>query len=218
MWLKVSYHKIDISSNDNGDNSSFFSYSDFQSSNATSSQYNNNQSQRYQQSHHQPQQQYQNEPPTRVLEPYFSDDSPYDSLEHQVKLANMHREQQQQHHHQQNAPNQNDLLNDFQKISLNESQHNNNRTQSHHNTSSNLDNQSMFSLNDSEIYTSDQNYMPGTASLIEDVDKQIMVVLRDGRTLIGYLRSIDQYANLLLSSTFERIHVGNKYGDIPKGR
>lgn len=75
----------------------------------------------------------------------------------------------------------------------------------------------MFSLNDSDIYNADQNYMPGTASLIEDVDKQIMVVLRDGRTLIGYLRSIDQYANLLLSSTFERIHVGNKFGDVPKG-
>lgn len=76
----------------------------------------------------------------------------------------------------------------------------------------------MFSLNDSEIYSNEQNYLPGTASLIEDVDKQIMVVLRDGRTLIGYLRSIDQYANLLLSSTFERIHVGKKYGDIPKGK
>lgn len=88
--------------------------------------------------------------------------------------------------------------------------------QSINNTSSNFD-ASMFSLNDSEINSVDQNYLPGTASLIEDVDKQIMVALRDGRTLIGYLRSIDQYANLLLSSTFERVHVGNKYGDIPKG-
>jgi U6 snRNA-associated Sm-like protein LSm1 len=68
------------------------------------------------------------------------------------------------------------------------------------------------------IYSADNSlYMPGTASLIQDVDKQLMVILRDGRTLIGYLRSIDQYANLLLSNTIERIHVGNKYGDIPKG-
>lgn len=44
-----------------------------------------------------------------------------------------------------------------------------------------------------------------------------MVVLRDGRTLIGYLRSIDQFANLLLQDTIERIHVGGKYGDIPRG-
>jgi U6 snRNA-associated Sm-like protein LSm1 len=64
---------------------------------------------------------------------------------------------------------------------------------------------------------SQYTYMPGTASLIEDIDKQLMVILRDGRTLIGYLRSIDQYANLLLSSTIERIHVGTKYGDIPRG-
>lgn len=45
----------------------------------------------------------------------------------------------------------------------------------------------------------------------------IKVILRDGKTLIGYLRSIDQYANLLLSSTIERVHVGKKYGDIPRG-
>ncbi|XP_015420715.1 PREDICTED: U6 snRNA-associated Sm-like protein LSm1 isoform X2 [Myotis davidii] len=37
------------------------------------------------------------------------------------------------------------------------------------------------------------NYMPGTASLIEDIDKKHLVLLRDGRTLIGFLRSIDQF-------------------------
>ncbi|CAH3025217.1 unnamed protein product [Porites evermanni] len=47
--------------------------------------------------------------------------------------------------------------------------------------------------------------------------EKLMVVLRDGRTLIGYLRSIDQFANLLLQDTIERIHVGDKYGDIPRG-
>ncbi|GCC22258.1 hypothetical protein chiPu_0000643, partial [Chiloscyllium punctatum] len=61
------------------------------------------------------------------------------------------------------------------------------------------------------------NYMPGTASLIEDIDKKHLVVLRDGRTLIGYLRSVDQFANLVLHRTVERIHVGRKYGDIPRG-
>ncbi|KAJ1090587.1 hypothetical protein NDU88_003717 [Pleurodeles waltl] len=44
-----------------------------------------------------------------------------------------------------------------------------------------------------------------------------LVLLRDGRTLIGYLRSIDQFANLVLHQTVERIHVGKKYGDIPRG-
>lgn len=46
---------------------------------------------------------------------------------------------------------------------------------------------------------------------------KLKVILRDGKTLIGYLRSIDQYANLLLSSTIERVHVGKKFGDIPRG-
>lgn len=44
-----------------------------------------------------------------------------------------------------------------------------------------------------------------------------MVLLRDGRTLIGYLRSVDQFANLVLHKTIERIHVGTEYGDIPRG-
>lgn len=61
------------------------------------------------------------------------------------------------------------------------------------------------------------SFLPGTASLIKEIDKKLMVVLRDGRTLIGYLRSIDQFANLLLQDTIERIHVGDKYGDIPRG-
>lgn len=61
------------------------------------------------------------------------------------------------------------------------------------------------------------NYLPGTASLIEEIDKKLLVVLRDGRTLIGILRSIDQFANLVLHRTIERIHVGKKYGDIHRG-
>ncbi|KAK7791993.1 hypothetical protein R5R35_007979 [Gryllus longicercus] len=58
---------------------------------------------------------------------------------------------------------------------------------------------------------------PGTATLLEELDKKLMVLLRDGRTLIGYLRSVDQFANLVLHNTIERIHVGKEYGDIPRG-
>lgn len=47
--------------------------------------------------------------------------------------------------------------------------------------------------------------------------EKLMVLLRDGRTLIGYLRSVDQFANLVLHRTIERIHVGKEYGDIPRG-
>ncbi|XP_040574214.1 U6 snRNA-associated Sm-like protein LSm1 [Lepeophtheirus salmonis] len=61
------------------------------------------------------------------------------------------------------------------------------------------------------------HYLPGTASIMEELDKKLMVLLRDGRTLIGILRSVDQYANLVLHRAIERIHVGNDYGDIPRG-
>ena len=44
-----------------------------------------------------------------------------------------------------------------------------------------------------------------------------MVLLRDGRTLIGTLRSVDQFANLVLQDCIERIHVGKQFGDIPRG-
>ena len=45
----------------------------------------------------------------------------------------------------------------------------------------------------------------------------MIVVLRDGRKLLGILRSYDQFANLVLQDTVERIFLGNRYGDIPKG-
>ncbi|XP_030759046.1 U6 snRNA-associated Sm-like protein LSm1 isoform X1 [Sitophilus oryzae] len=59
--------------------------------------------------------------------------------------------------------------------------------------------------------------LEGTAHLLDELDKKLMVLLRDGRTLIGYLRSVDQFANLVLHRTIERIHVGKEYGDIPRG-
>jgi U6 snRNA-associated Sm-like protein LSm1 len=59
--------------------------------------------------------------------------------------------------------------------------------------------------------------LPGTASLLEELDKRLMVLLRDGRTLIGYLRSVDQFANLVLHRCIERIHARSDYGDIPRG-
>uniref|UniRef100_A0A3B3RAM3 U6 snRNA-associated Sm-like protein LSm1 n=1 Tax=Paramormyrops kingsleyae TaxID=1676925 RepID=A0A3B3RAM3_9TELE len=54
-------------------------------------------------------------------------------------------------------------------------------------------------------------------SLVLRCREKHLVLLRDGRTLIGFLRSIDQFANLVLHQTVERIHVGKKYGDIPRG-
>lgn len=40
--------------------------------------------------------------------------------------------------------------------------------------------------------------MENTAHLLNEIDKKLMILLRDGRTLIGYLRSVDQFANLVL--------------------
>jgi len=48
-------------------------------------------------------------------------------------------------------------------------------------------------------------------------DKKLLLVLRDGRKLIGVLRSWDQFANLVLQDTIERIFVNDFYADIPRG-
>lgn len=59
--------------------------------------------------------------------------------------------------------------------------------------------------------------MENTAHLLNEIDKKLMILLRDGRTLIGYLRSVDQFANLVLHKAIERIHVNDKYGDMERG-
>ncbi|KAK0634594.1 hypothetical protein B0T17DRAFT_484197 [Bombardia bombarda] len=45
------------------------------------------------------------------------------------------------------------------------------------------------------------------AQLLDLTDKKLMIALRDGRKLLGILRSWDQFANLVLQSTKERIFV-----------
>jgi U6 snRNA-associated Sm-like protein LSm1 len=60
-------------------------------------------------------------------------------------------------------------------------------------------------------------YLPGAISLLDQLDKRLMIMLRDGKTLIGDLRTIDQFANLVLQNTLERIYVDGCYGDIPRG-
>lgn len=61
------------------------------------------------------------------------------------------------------------------------------------------------------------SYLPGTASLVEEIDKQQLVMLRDGRILIGVLRSVDQFANLVLQDTVERLLVDNEFCDLHRG-
>ena len=55
--------------------------------------------------------------------------------------------------------------------------------------------------------------------LQEELDRRLLVQLRDGRKLLGTLRSFDQFANLVLERTTERVvAVGSKlYADVPLG-
>ncbi|KAJ5232438.1 hypothetical protein N7468_005394 [Penicillium chermesinum] len=55
------------------------------------------------------------------------------------------------------------------------------------------------------------------AQLLDLTDKKLVLVLRDGRKLIGVLRSWDQFANLVFQDTIERIYAGNLYAEISRG-
>ena len=54
------------------------------------------------------------------------------------------------------------------------------------------------------------NFLPGSASLVDMIDTKLYISLRDGRHWFGYLRSYDQFANLVLMDTQERIYDSNK--------
>ena len=47
-------------------------------------------------------------------------------------------------------------------------------------------------------------FLPGVASLVEDLDQRVLVTLRDGRHFVGIMRSFDQYGNVMLEDTYER--------------
>ena len=59
--------------------------------------------------------------------------------------------------------------------------------------------------------------LSAVASLVEELDKKLLVVLRDGSKILGTLRSFDQFANIVLEGAVERIIVGSSYSDIPLG-
>ncbi|KAK3173008.1 hypothetical protein OEA41_006336 [Lepraria neglecta] len=55
------------------------------------------------------------------------------------------------------------------------------------------------------------------ASTVRTSTEKLVLVLRDGRKLIGVLRSWDQFANLVLQDTIERTFVQDVYSDIVRG-
>eukprot|EP00184_Porphyridium_aerugineum_P005009 CAMPEP_0184694138 /NCGR_PEP_ID=MMETSP0313-20130426/2187_1 /TAXON_ID=2792 /ORGANISM="Porphyridium aerugineum, Strain SAG 1380-2" /LENGTH=149 /DNA_ID=CAMNT_0027152373 /DNA_START=24 /DNA_END=473 /DNA_ORIENTATION=- len=59
--------------------------------------------------------------------------------------------------------------------------------------------------------------LPGASSLVEQLNKPVLVCLRDGKNIIGILRSFDQFANLVLENAVERVVVEAIFGDIPIG-
>ncbi|KAI0520441.1 hypothetical protein KFK09_007916 [Dendrobium nobile] len=56
-----------------------------------------------------------------------------------------------------------------------------------------------------------------STSLASYLDKKLLVLLRDGRKLLGILRSFDQFANAVLEGACERVIVGDLYCDISLG-
>ncbi|GAA0155835.1 RNA splicing factor [Lithospermum erythrorhizon] len=56
-----------------------------------------------------------------------------------------------------------------------------------------------------------------STSLASYLDKKLLVLLRDGRKLMGTLRSFDQFANAVLEGACDRVIVGELYCDIPLG-
>lgn len=47
--------------------------------------------------------------------------------------------------------------------------------------------------------------------------EKLMLVLRDGRKIIGVMRSFDQFSNIVLEHAEERVVVGKRFADVPLG-
>ena len=85
-----------------------------------------------------------------------------------------------------------------------------------------------------KIKLAPESYFPGAASLLEQLDKKVLIVLFDGRHLVGILRSFDHFSvcicitakwyiryisinlclsfqNIVLENTCERIISGGTY-------
>lgn len=48
-------------------------------------------------------------------------------------------------------------------------------------------------------------YLPGACSMLDQLDQRVLIILRDGRHLVGILRSFDQFLNLVVEETVERV-------------
>ncbi|KAL7581772.1 hypothetical protein ACA910_022305 [Epithemia clementina (nom. ined.)] len=64
-------------------------------------------------------------------------------------------------------------------------------------------------------------YLPGSASLVEELDQRLLIVLRDGKHIVGTMISYDQFSNMILQDAVERrVVIADGvcyYHDIPLG-
>ncbi|KAG9391316.1 LSM domain [Carpediemonas membranifera] len=65
--------------------------------------------------------------------------------------------------------------------------------------------------------TLEVNDAPGTASLVDQLDRVVLLVLFDGRTIVGILRSYDQYGSVFLDQCVERKTHNTFYCDVAVG-
>jgi len=60
-------------------------------------------------------------------------------------------------------------------------------------------------------------FFGGVTSLSEQLDREVLVVLRDGNLIIGTLSSFDAYGSLVLERSRERHVAGGKFCDVDMG-
>ncbi|KAG7195548.1 SM-like, degradation of cytoplasmic mRNAs and positively regulates transcription initiation [Scheffersomyces spartinae] len=82
-------------------------------------------------------------------------------------------------------------------------------------------NQSSGNQNVEDLYLESYAFTTA-AAIVGSVDRKIFVSLRDGRYLYGILRTFDQFANLVLQDTIERIYLKDegstkKFGETYRG-
>ena len=55
------------------------------------------------------------------------------------------------------------------------------------------------------------------SSFCAQLDKTILLILRDGKLLLGSLASYDQFGSILLENTRERVCAGGLFADVDVG-
>ncbi|PVU94236.1 hypothetical protein BB561_002714 [Smittium simulii] len=68
-----------------------------------------------------------------------------------------------------------------------------------------------------DIARAPENYFTTTSCLKDLIDKSVYVSLRDGKNILGILRTFDQYGTVVIQDAIERVYVKDAFGDIERG-